>query len=82
MFLPAEGELKSQRGGFASFDTNRLLTEELCQFRLLCSYLKVEDGVGGVGQLGQVVGVVAHLRVVVVERTNLKQVFLDLNFLF
>ena len=35
------------------------------------TYLKVEDGVGGVRQLWQVVRVVAHLGVVVVEGADL-----------
>ena len=35
------------------------------------SYFKVEDGVGGAWQLGQVVSVVAHLGVVVVEGADL-----------
>ena len=37
------------------------------------SYLKIEDRICGVGQLWQVVSVVAHLCVVVIERTNLKE---------
>ena len=36
------------------------------------SYLKVEDGVGGVGQLWQVVRMVTHLGVVVVEGADLE----------
>ena len=36
-------------------------------------YLIIENGVGRVGKLGQEVGLVAHLSVVVVKRADLNQ---------